>query len=188
MRLGALRVWLLAGVLAALPAVAQTIPPGPMSAVGPNQPMGEDRVEREVRHELILLPYYGVFDNLEFSVQGHTVTLLGQVTRPTLKSDAAAVVKKIEGVEKVENRIQVLPLSPMDDRLRINEFRTIYGDPALDHYALQAVPPIHIVVDNGKVTLEGAVGSQSDKDLAALRAKTVAGAFSVVNNLRVETR
>ena len=150
------------------------------------QPATDDRLAREVRHELVLLPYYGVFDNLEYRVQGHTVTLLGQVTKPTLKSDAGNVVKRIEGVEKVENQIKVLPLSPMDDRLRIAEYRAIYGDPSLNRYALQAVPPIHIVVDNGRVTLEGVVATQADKDLAAQRANGVGGAFSVVNNLRVE--
>ena len=165
--------------------LAQTAVQG-QSAVSSMQPAGEDRLAREVRHELIMLPYYGVFDNLEFRVQGHTVVLLGQVTRPTLKSDAAGVTKKIEGVEKVDNQIQVLPLSPMDDRLRIAEYRTIYGDPALNRYALQAVPPIHIIVNNGKVTLEGVVATQGDKDLAGLRANGVNGAFSVVNNLRVE--
>src|SRR5947209_2905870 len=92
----------------------------------------QDRLTREVRHELVMLPYYGVFDNLAYSVNGGTVTLYGQVTRPTLKSDAGNVVKRIEGVEKVENQIQVLPLSPMDDRLRIAEYRAIYGHPGLD--------------------------------------------------------
>ena len=151
-----------------------------------SQGAGEDRITREVRHELVLLPYYGVFDNLEFRIQGNTVTLLGQVTKPTLKSDAGAVVKKIEGVQKLDNQIQVLPLSPMDDHLRIAEYRAIYGDPALNRYALQAVPPIHIIVDNGKVTLEGVVANQGDKDVANLRASGVSGAFSVVNHLRVE--
>ena len=146
----------------------------------------EDRIAREVRHELVMLPYYGVFDDLEFRVQGHTVTLLGKVTKPTLRTDAGNVVKKIEGVEKVDNQIQVLPLSPMDERLRIAEYRTIYGDPALNRYALQAVAPIHIIVENGKVILEGVVASQSDKEIAGVRANTVAGVFSVRNNLRVE--
>ena len=149
-------------------------------------PAGDDRITREVRHELVMLPYYGVFDNMAYRVDGRTVTLLGQVTRPTLKSDAGNVVKKIEGVEKVDNQIQVLPLSPMDDRLRIAEYRAIYGHPGLDRYAMQAVPPIHIIIDNGKLTLEGVVASQGDKDLANIRANTVSGVFSVVNNLRVE--
>lgn len=148
----------------------------------------EDRIPREVRHELVMLPYYGVFDNLAFRVNGGTVTLLGQVTRPTLRSDAGNVVKRIEGVEKVENQIQVLPLSPIDDGIRRAEYRAIYGQTGLDRYALQAIPPIHIIVDNGRVTLEGSVDSQSDKELAGTRANGVSGVFSVVNNLRVENR
>ena len=146
----------------------------------------EDRITREVRHELVMLPYYGVFDNLAYRVDGSTVTLMGQVTRPTLKSDAGNVVKGIEGVAKVDNQILVLPLSPMDDRSRLAVYRAIYGHPGLDRYALQAVPPIHIIVDNGKVTLEGVVSTQGDKDLANIRANGVSGVFSVVNNLRVE--
>ena len=145
-----------------------------------------DRVTREVRHELVMLPYYGVFDNLAYRVDGGTVTLLGQVTRPALKSDAGNVVKGIEGVDKVDNQILVLPLSSIDDRIRLAVYRAIYGHPGLDRYALQAVPPIHIIVDNGKVTLEGVVSTQGDKDLAKMRANGVSGVFSVVNNLRVE--
>src|SRR4051794_37688662 len=147
---------------------------------------GQDRLVREVRHELVMLPYYGVFDNLSYRVDGSTVTLLGQVTRPTLKSDAENVVKSVEGVDKVNNQIQVLPLSSMDDRIRIAEYRAIFGQPGLDRYAMQAVPPIHIIVDNGKVTLEGVVDNQGDKDRAAIQANTVSGVFSVTNNLRVE--
>jgi len=152
----------------------------------PAQSRAQDRITREVRHELVMLPYYGVFDNLTYRVDGGTVTLMGQVTRPTLKSDAGNVVKTIEGVEKVDNKIQVLPLSPIDDGLRRAVYGAIYGHPGLDRYALQAVPPIHIIVENGKVTLEGVVATQADKDLAALRANGVSGVFSVVNNLRVE--
>jgi len=147
---------------------------------------GQQRLVRQVRHELVMLPYYGVFDNLTYRVDGSTVTLLGQVTRPTLKSDAENVVKNIEGVEQVRNEIQVLPLSSMDDRIRIATYRAIYGQTGLDRYALQAVPPIHIVVNNGNVTLEGIVANQADKDMAGLRANGVSGVFSVTNNLRVE--
>lgn len=146
----------------------------------------EDRITREVRHELVMLPYYGVFDNLAYRVDGGTVTLLGQVTRPTLKSDAENVVKRIEGVEKVNNQLQVLPLSSVDDRIRLAVYRAIYSQPGLDRYALQAIPPIHIIVENGKVALEGVVASQGDKDQANIRANGVPGVFSVVNNLRVE--
>ena len=127
---------------------------------------GQDRVTREVRHELVMLPYYGVFDNLAYRVDGSTVTLLGQVTRPTLKSDAEHVVKGIEDVTRVDNQIQVLPLSPMDDQIRMATYRAIFGKPGLDRYAMQAVPPIHIIVDNGKVTLEGVVASEGDKNQA----------------------
>jgi len=147
---------------------------------------GVQRLEREVRRELVMMPFYSVFDNLAFKVDGYTVTLLGQVTRPTLKSDAERLVKQIEGVEKVVNQIEVLPLSPNDDRIRRATYRAIYGDSSLDRYALQAVPPIHIIVKNGNVTLEGVVANDSDRNLAGLRANGVAGVFSVANNLRVE--
>ncbi len=145
----------------------------------------EQRIAREVRHQLILLPYYGVFDNLAFRVNGSTVTLLGQVTRPTLKSDAEGMVKQIEGVQKVDNQIEVLPLSPDDNRIRIAEYHAIYGQPALNQYALRAVPPIHIIVKNGNVTLVGAVSSEMDKNLAGIQANGVAGVFSVTNDLQV---
>lgn len=147
---------------------------------------GTERIAQEVRHELVMLPYYGVFDNLEYKVNGYDVTLMGQVTRPTLKSDAERVVQKIEGVEHVNNRIEVLPLSPMDDRIRLATYRAIYSRPGLDRYALQAVPPIHMIVKNGNVTLEGIVASEADKNLAGIQAKGVSGVFSVTNNLRVE--
>ncbi len=146
---------------------------------------GQDRITREVRHELVMLPYYGVFDNLAYSVTGGAVALYGQVTNPTLKSDAANVVKKIEGVTKVDNQIQVLPLSPMDDQVRRAEYRVIYSEPSLSRYAMMAVPPIHIIVDNGKVSLVGVVDNATDKNLAGIRANTVSGVFSVANNLQV---
>jgi hyperosmotically inducible protein len=155
-------------------------------SVQPGSTSPADHISREVRHELVMLPYYGVFDNLGYRVDGRTVTLVGQVTRPTLKSDAEHAVKGIEGVEQVKNEIQVLPLSPADDRIRIATYRTIFGQPPLDRYALQAVPPIHIVVNNGKVTLEGVVANQADKDMAGVRANGVSGVFGVTNNLRVE--
>jgi len=148
--------------------------------------VGQSRISREVRHELVMLPYYGVFDNLAYRVDGSTVTLTGEVTRPTLKSDAENVVKQIEGVGRVVNNIEVLPLSPNDDRIRIAVYRAIYGQPGLEHYALQAVPPIHIIVRNGNVSLEGVVANQADKDMVNLRASGVPGVFSVTNNLRVE--
>ncbi len=144
------------------------------------------RMMREIRHELVMLPYYGVFDNLAYQLDGYTVTLSGQATRPTLKSDAENVVKGVEGIQKVVNRIEVLPLSPNDDRLRLAVFRAIYSFGSLEPYALRAVPPIHIIVKNGDVTLMGAVSRQGDKDAAGVRAKGVPGVFSVTNNLVVE--
>ena len=182
------RVFLCTVAMAALSIAAPAFSEQQSKADRAVQPAGksDDRISREVRHELVMLPYYGVFDNLAYRVNGGTVTLLGEVTRPTLKSDAGNVVKNIEGVEKVDNQIKVLPLSPMDDRLRIAEYRAIYGHPGLERYALQAVPPIHIIVDNGHVTLDGVVASPADKDMANVRANGVPGVFSVTNNLRVE--
>jgi hyperosmotically inducible protein len=126
-----------------------------------------------------------VFDNIEYRVDGDTVTLYGAVTRPVLKSDAENVVKHIEGVDHVVNNIEVLPPSPMDDQLRIALFRTIYGYPSLEKYALGVQKPIRIIVKNGHVTLEGVVDNDTDKNLAAIRANGVPGIFSVTNNLRV---
>src|SRR5580700_1783087 len=145
----------------------------------------QERIVKEVRHELLMLPYFGVFDNIAYKVDGYTVTLLGQVVRPTLKSDAERAVKKIEGVEKVDNQIEVLPLSPMDDRLRLSLYRAIYGYPSLQRYAMPVIKPIRIIVKNGHVTLEGVVDSDADKNIAGIRAKGVPGAFSVTNNLQV---
>jgi hyperosmotically inducible protein len=145
----------------------------------------EERLTREVRHVLVMLPYYGVFDNLAYRVNDGMVTLTGQVTRPTLKTDAENVVKHVEGVERVVNNIRVLPLSPGDDKIRLATFRAIYADSSLSRYALQAVPPIHMIVENGKVTLEGEVATEADKNLAYLRASGVEGVFSVTNNLKV---
>ena len=144
------------------------------------------RLEREVRHELVTLPYYDVFDNLEYRVNGSEITLSGQVVRPTLKSGAENVVKNIEGVEKVTNNIEVLPVSPNDDRLRVSVYRAIYGHTALQRYSVRSVPPIHIIVRNGNVTLEGVVAGEGDKNIANIQANGVSGVFSVKNNLRVE--
>ncbi len=149
----------------------------------------DSRIAREVRHELVMLPYYGVFDDLAFNVEGSTVTLMGAVTRPTLKSDAENVTKKVEGVTRVVNNIKVLPLSPMDDQIRMAVYRSIYGDPSLSmRYGYRALPSIHIIVENGHVTLEGVVANQADKDLANIRANSVPNVFSVTNQLQVEGR
>jgi hyperosmotically inducible periplasmic protein len=148
------------------------------------EPKGTDLV-KEVRHQLVLLPYYSVFDNLAFKVEGSKVTLVGQVVRPTLRSDSEAVVKKIEGVTSVQNDIEVLPTSPMDDQLRRALYRAIYSDPGLSRYSYSAVPSIHIIVKGGNVTLEGVVDSEADKNLSGLRANGVPNVFSVKNNLVV---
>jgi hyperosmotically inducible protein len=145
----------------------------------------QDRIVREVRHELLMLPWFGVFDNIAFKVDGGTVTLYGQVVRPSLKPDAENAVKHIEGVEKVDNQIEALPTSPMDDRLRLELYRAIYGYPALEKYALGVQKPIRIIVKNGHVTLEGVVDNDADKNLAGLRANGVPSIFSVTNNLQV---
>jgi len=145
----------------------------------------QERITREVRHELLMLPYFGVFDNIAFKVDGYNVTLLGQVVRPSLKSDAENAVKHIEGVEKIDNQIEVLPPSTTDDSLRLALYRAIYSYPALEKYALGVQKPIRIIVKNGHVTLEGVVDSDADKNMAGLRAKGVPGTFSVTNNLQV---
>lgn len=150
-----------------------------------NEKKIQENLAKEVRHQLLLLPYYSVFDNLMFKVDGDKVTLLGQVVRPTLKSDAEAAVKGIEAVASVDNQIEVLPVSPMDDQVRRAVYRTIYGDTALSKYGWSALPSIHIIVKNGNVALEGVVDSESDKNLANLRANGVPNVFSVTNNLRV---
>ncbi len=149
-------------------------------------PSGEVRLIQEVRHQLVTLPYYSIFDDLGFRVNGSTVTLVGAVTRPTLKSDAEGVVKHIEGVTQVTNEIKVLPLSDFDWQIRRAVARVIYGDPSIgDRYGYRALPSIHVIVDNGHVTLEGAVANQGDKDLIGIRANSVPNVFSVTNNLQV---
>jgi hyperosmotically inducible periplasmic protein len=146
---------------------------------------GESRIAKDARHEILSLPYFDVFDNINFRVEGNTVTLMGQVTKPTLKSDAENAVKGIEGVESVVNQIEVLPLSTFDDRLRIGLYRAIYGYSPLQRYALPVIKPIRIIVRNGHVTLEGVVNNEADSHMVNIRANGVRGAFSVTNNLRV---
>ncbi|MBZ5552269.1 MAG: BON domain-containing protein [Acidobacteriia bacterium] len=143
----------------------------------------------EVRHQLLMLPYYGVFDWLEGEVlPDGRVTLRGEAVKPATKSEAEAGVKKIEGVRTVDNRIEVLPLSSIDDRLRIAVYRAVfnYDSPLFTQYAIQAVPPIHIIVKNGRVTLKGVVGREMDGQLAYTAARSVSGVFEVTNELKVE--
>ncbi|HMD07895.1 MAG TPA: BON domain-containing protein [Candidatus Acidoferrum sp.] len=181
------RALLVAVLMSAQLAVLPNTPASPLhQPKNQNEPKSQQVLTKEVRHVLVMLPYYSVFDNLGYRVEGDKVILEGQVVRPSLKPDAEAVVKNIAGVATVVNDIEVLPPSPMDDKLRRAVYRAIYGNPALSRYGYSAVPSIHIIVKNGNVTLEGVVDSDSDKNIANIRANGVPNVFSVKNNLRVE--
>jgi hyperosmotically inducible protein len=145
----------------------------------------EERITREVRHELVMLPQFSIFDNLAYKVDGGTVILMGQVKNAVLKDSAERVVKDIEGVEQVDNEIEILPPSFNDDRIRLRVARAVFNDTRLFRYSMGAVPPIHIIVNRGHLTLEGVVDSQTDKNVAGIRANGVSGVFSMTNNLRV---
>jgi hyperosmotically inducible periplasmic protein len=166
--------WVIVAALAAVAAVVQAAPP----TLTP--------LESKVRHELVMLPYLNVFDNVSFRIDGGTVTLFGEVTKPVLKSDAANVVKHLEGVTHVENQIEVLPLSSFDDGIRLRTARAIFGYPALQRYGMGTQPSIHIIVKNGNVTLVGFVSRDMDKQLAFARANAVPGVFAVDNQLQIE--
>jgi hyperosmotically inducible protein len=144
-----------------------------------------ERIQKRVRHELGMLPYLGVFDNLAYTIDGDSVTLFGQVTRPTLRSDAENVVKRIEGVDRINNKIEVLPLSPFDNNLRLRLFRAIYGGEPLQRYAFGVNKPIRIIVKQGQIYLEGVVDNETDKNIAGIRANGVPDVFSVTNNLQI---
>jgi hyperosmotically inducible protein len=146
----------------------------------------EQRLPGEVRHELNMIPQFTIFDNLAYRVDGGTVTLFGQVRDAIVKDSAEARVKHLEGVERVDNRIEILPASFNDDRIRRRVAQAVFNDPRLFNYGIQSVPPIHIIVKNGHVNLEGVVRTQADKDDAFIRANGVSGVFSVENNLQVE--
>lgn len=179
-------------VLAALvpvPARASGAPSSPVSRQSDSQRQYNTEVAlvKEVRHTLVMQPFYTVFDNLAFKVNGEEVTLMGQVVNPALKPDAAAAVKKIEGVTSVKNEIQVLPPAPGDNRLRLALYRAIYSAPGFEKYSIQAVPPIHIIVSLGHVTLVGVVANQMDKTLAITRANSVPGSVGkITDDLRIE--
>ena len=149
-----------------------------------SKPLG-DSIVREVRHVLVQIPYFSVFDNLEYSVNGSVVTLNGEVTNDSVKREAVNAVKGIDGVTQVIDNIKVLPLSGMDNQIRMAMYRAIYGDPALEKYSHGVILPIHIIVENGHVTLEGVVDNEADRNLAYIRANSVPGVFSVTNNLKV---
>jgi hyperosmotically inducible protein len=161
------------GTLLAAPALV-------LAKNGPVKPLDE-----RVRHELASLPYLSVFDDLSCRVENDTVTLFGEVTRPVLKSDAGNVVKRLEGVARVDNQIEVLPLSPMDNQIRMREYRAIFGYAPLQRYGMGVIPSIHILVKNGNVTLKGLVSLEGDKQLAFIRANGVPGVFSVDNQIQI---
>ena len=157
---------------------------GMQSTTGPQRM--QDRVSREVFHELVTLPQLTIFDNLQYKVDGNKVTLLGQVRDAILKDSAEKRVKSIEGVESVNNQIEILPASGNDDRIRREVARALFNDERLFRYSMGSVPPIHIIVKNGHVTLQGVVNSEADKNEANIRANSVPGVFSVDNNLQVQ--
>ena len=147
-----------------------------------------DYLVKEIRKELVTLPFFGVFDWLEGKVEPDgTVLLAGQVTRPTLKKDAQRRVEKVEGVERVINQIEVLPLSPNDDRLRRAVFRELFNfNSPLFRYGQQPIPSIHIIVSRGRLVLKGVVANKGDSDIANIKARGVPGLFEVRNDLKIE--
>jgi hyperosmotically inducible periplasmic protein len=161
---------------------AQNSPKEKTAKAGENVPSS---LSREIHHQIVVLPFYSVFDSISFTLQGNNVTLTGQALRHKLKEHAEASVKSIEGVGVVVNQIEILPVSPSDDDLRRTVYRALYEDSTLARYAIQTVPPIHIIVKNGGVALEGSVDSLSDKNLAATRAGSAANGLSIKNNLVV---
>lgn len=167
------RVWLM--TMAALVAGAGMMPGSEV----------EQRLAEKVRREIVMLPFYGVFDAISYEVAGDTVKLAGAVTRPTLKSDIGNIVARLEGVKKVENSIEVLPLSPYDDRIRLAVLRAVYGYPALQRYGAPPIAPIRIIVENGRVSLQGVVDNEGDRNIAFIRANGVSGVFEVENRLLV---
>ena len=183
LKVGAIRILFLGTLLACLSTLA-------LGEAKPQQETNnstatQTNLEDKVRHNLVRLPYYGIFDHLEFQVVGDRVILSGEVTRPILKDDAQNVLKPIEGVNHVTNNIKVLPLSSFDNDIRLREYRAIFRSSSLYRYAMGADPSIHIIVDNGHVTLYGAVSNKMDSQIAEMAANTVPGVFSVTNNLRV---
>ncbi len=168
-----------------IPLPAQTAPAGKPSK---SEDKPTPALSREIHHQLLVLPFYSVFDSISFTLQGNKVILTGQVLRHSLKEHAEAAVKSIEGVDIVVNQIEVLPSSPSDDDLRRAVYRALYEDSTLQRYAIQNVPPVHIIVKSGNVVLEGSVESLSDKNLAATRTASVANVLSVKNNLVVHSK
>ena len=182
------RKWMVGSVLPIILLGFATV--GMASTHNGTNPAGSSNLPKslteQIRHELSMLPYLGVFDDLGFTIDdSNTVVLLGQVVRPTLRADAEAVVRRVQGVSKVVNNIEILPLSSFDAAIRLRTYRAIYSRTGFEKYANQAIPPIKIIVKNGNVTLDGFVGSQMDKTLAEMAARSVPGAFSVTDHLTI---
>jgi len=172
------------GIAAALTLAASVAAAAPVQAQ--TQRANFEQMSKKVRQELVTLPYFGVFDNLAYKIDGGTVTLYGQVVRPSTRKDAERSVARISGVERVVNNIEVLPLSSFDDQIRYRTFRELQRTGSL-FYAMRGVnPSIHIIVNRGHVTLEGVVSNEGDRRLANIAARSVPGVFSVTNNLRTE--
>jgi len=176
-----------AAVAATVIAVSAAVA-APATAESGAQPAAYEQLAKKVRKELVTLPWYGVFDNLAYEIDGSTVRLYGQVVRPTTRTDAERRVRRLAGVERVENQIEVLPLSSFDDSIRVATYRALYGwNSPLFRYGRGANPSIHIVVNRGHLTLEGVVANENDRRLAYIMANSVPGVFSVTNNLRAES-
>jgi len=156
--------------------------PPPEAALPPE---AQAKIAKAINHNVIMLPYYGIFDSLSYQLQGRTVILTGEVTNPSLKPDAERAVKKVEGVDKVVNNIEILPPSPIDQQIRERVRKTIYSYGPLFKYSRDPNPPIRIIVKNSRVTLEGVVDSEGDKNLCTLRVNQISSVLSVTNNLRV---
>ena len=181
MKRGILGTFLVAAALMASAATAVA------ADKGARAPLTGADLENGVRHEILMYPRYTLWDDISFRIDNGNVSLLGAVSQPYKKSDLERIVQRIPGVASVTNEIKVLPLSPQDDRLRLQVARAIYRDPALSRYAMGAVPAIHIIVDNGHVTLTGAVNNTVDKQVAGMRASGAGLSFGpVINNLTVD--
>ena len=176
-RFGMVAALLMGAVLAAAGTAPQALAPS------------DEALAQKVRHEIVMYSRYTLWDNINLSVDNGNVELTGAVSQPYKKSEIGKIVQKIPGVVSLTNRLEVLPLSPMDDQLRLHVARAIFRDPSLSRYAIQAVPPIHIIVSNGHVTLEGVVNNNMEKQLAGMRAASAGLSFgAITNNLRVENQ
>jgi len=175
------------GLILAVPPLPAQHPPAAIPATTAPK-TEESQLSREIRHQLFVLPYYSVFDYITFTLEGDKVTLSGYVLRPTLRANAEAAVKSLEGVSSVKNLIEVLPKSSTDDGFRRAVYRAIFEDSTLQRYAVSEVPVVHIILRNGEVALEGAVSSEAEKTLASTRASSVPGVSNVKNNISVRPK